>query len=140
MGILYQLMGNEGRGDWKEFNEGPKKIQAVTAEDVRRVAQTYLTKENRGVATYTRKPGAADAHEDPALAAVPEQMRPMVKQTLARLAASRDADKLRQMIAQMEGQSAQMPPQMKPATELILQKARERLTELEKTPKTTEKK
>ena len=138
--ILLQLMGNEGRGDWREFNGGPKKIQAVTAEDVRRVAQTYLTKENRGVATYTRKAGAAAAPEDPALAAVPEQMRPMVKQTLARLAASTDADKLKQMIAQMESQSAQMPPQMKPATDLILQKARERLTELEKTPKTTEKK
>jgi predicted Zn-dependent peptidase len=140
MGILYQIMGNEGRGDWREFNGGPKKVQAVTSEDVRRVAQTYLTKENRGVATYTRKAGAAAAPEDPALAAVPEQMRPMVKQTLARLAAGTDADKLRQMIAQMESQSAQMPPQMKPATDLILQKARERLTELEKTPKTTEKK
>lgn len=140
MGILYQLMGNEGRGDWKEFNGGPKKVQAVTSEDVRRVAQTYLTKENRGVATYTRKAGAAAEPEDPALLAVPEQMRPMVKQTLARLAASTDADKLKQMIAQMESQSAQMPPQMKPATDLILQKARERLTELEKTPKTTEKK
>jgi predicted Zn-dependent peptidase len=143
MGILYQLMGNEGRGDWREFNEGPKKIQAVTPEDVRRVARTYLTKENRGVATYTRKagaPGAAAAPEDSALASVPEQARPMVKQTLARLAASTDADKLRQMIAQMESQSAQVPPPMKPATDLILQKARERLTELEKTPKTTENK
>ena len=58
MGILYNLMGNEGRGDWKEFRAGPSKIQAVTAEDVRRVAQTYFTKENRGVATYTRKGGA----------------------------------------------------------------------------------
>ena len=137
--ILLQLMGNEGRGDWKEFNEGPKKIQAVTAEDVRRVAQTYLTKENRGVATYTRKAGAATAPEDPGLAAVPEQMRPMVKQSLARLAASTDADKLKQMIAQMESQSAQMPPQMKPATDLMLQKARERLAELEKTAKPAEK-
>ena len=142
MGILYQLMGNEGRGDWKEFHEGPKRVQAVTSEDVRRVARTYLTKENRGVATYTRRAAAAGAAvtpEDPALLAVPEQMRPMVKQTLARLAASTDADKLRQMIAQMESQSGQMPPQMKPATDLILQKARERLTELEKSPKTTEK-
>jgi len=142
MGILYQLMGNEGRGDWKEFNEGPKKVQAVTSEDVRRVAQTYLTKENRGVATYTRKAAVAGtaAPEDPALLAVPEQMRPGVKQTLARLAALSDADKLKQMIAQMESQSAQMPPQMKPAADLILRKARERLTELEKSPKTTEKK
>jgi predicted Zn-dependent peptidase len=142
MGILYQLMGNEGRGDWKEFNEGPKKVQAVTAEDVRRVVETYLTKENRGVATYTRKAASAGAAaaEDPALLAVPEQMRPMVKQTVARLAGSMDADKLRQMIVQMESQTGQVPPQMKPATDLILQKARERLTELEKTPKTTEKK
>jgi predicted Zn-dependent peptidase len=137
--ILLQLMGNEGRGDWKEFNEGPKKIQAVTAEEVRRVAQTYLTKENRGVATYTRKAGAAAAPEDPGLAAVPEQMRQMVKQTLSRLAASTDPDKLKQMIAQMESQSGQMPPQMKPATDLILQKARERLAELEKTAKPAEK-
>jgi hypothetical protein len=44
------------------------------------------------------------------------------------------------MIVQMESQTGQVPPQMKPATDLILQKARERLTELEKTPKTTEKK
>jgi predicted Zn-dependent peptidase len=141
--ILLQLMGNEGRGDWKEFNEGPPKVQAVTAEDVRRVAQTYLTKENRGVATYTRKAGAAGAPaatEDPALAAVPDQMRPMVKQTMARLAAATDAEKLKQMIAQMEGQAGQIPPQMKAVTDLILQKARERLSELEKAAPTTEKK
>jgi hypothetical protein len=137
--ILLQLMSNEGRGDWKEFLEGPKKIQAVTAEDVRRVAQTYLTKENRGVATYTRKAGPA-APEDPALAAIPEQMRPTVKLTVARLATTTDADKLRQTIAQMESQSSQMPPQMKPATDYILQKARERLAELEKSAKPAEKK
>jgi hypothetical protein len=63
----------------------------------------------------------------------------MVKQTLARLAASTEPDKLKQMIAQMESQSGQMPPQMKPATDLILQKARERLAELEKAAKPAEK-
>ncbi len=62
MGILYQLLGNDGRGDWREFRDGPKRIQAVTAEDVRRVARTYLTKENRGVATYTRKGGTPPRH------------------------------------------------------------------------------
>ncbi len=138
--ILLQLMGNEGRGDWREFNEGPKKIQSVTAEDVRRVARTYFTKENRGVATYTRKAGAAPVAEDAALSAVPEQMRPMVKQTLGRLASSTDPDKLRQMITQMEGQSAQVPAAMKPAADVILQRARERLVELDKNAKTTEKK
>jgi predicted Zn-dependent peptidase len=138
--ILLQLMGNEGRGDWKEFNEGPKKIQAVTAEEIRRAAQTYLTKENRGVATYTRKAGAAAAAEDAALAAIPDQMRPMVKQTLARLAAMNDAEKLKQMIVQMEGQVSQIPAQMKAASELILQKARERLGAIETAAPTMEKK
>jgi hypothetical protein len=63
----------------------------------------------------------------------------MVKQTLARLALSADPDKLKQMIAQMESQSGQMPAEMKPATDLILKKARERLAELEKTAKPAEK-
>ncbi len=59
--ILMQLMVNEGYGDWREMNEGPKKAAAVTAEEVRRVARTYLTKENRAVRLVSRKGGAATA-------------------------------------------------------------------------------
>lgn len=62
MPILMHVMINEGSGDWREINAAGEKIQAVTAADVRRVANEYLTKENRTVAIYTRKPGApADA-------------------------------------------------------------------------------
>ena len=45
--ILLQLMVYDGYGDWREMNEGPRKAAAVTAEDVRRVARTYLTANNR---------------------------------------------------------------------------------------------
>jgi predicted Zn-dependent peptidase len=55
--ILMQLVHNEGLGDWQEVNLAGEKIQAVTAADVKRVAGKYLTKENRSVATYVRKPG-----------------------------------------------------------------------------------
>ena len=55
--ILMQLIQNDGEGNWKEINEAGPKIQAVTAADVMRVANTYFTKENRTVAVYTRKPG-----------------------------------------------------------------------------------
>lgn len=55
--ILMQLIMNDGLGDWKEINEAGAQIQAVTAADVKRVAAKYLTRENRTVATYTRKAG-----------------------------------------------------------------------------------
>jgi predicted Zn-dependent peptidase len=55
--ILQQIIYYDGEGDWREINaEGPK-IQAVTAADVKRVANEYFAKENRTVAIYTRKPG-----------------------------------------------------------------------------------
>jgi predicted Zn-dependent peptidase len=53
--ILMQLMNHAGTGDWRAINEAGAKYQAVTAADVQRVAKTYFTKENRAVATYTRK-------------------------------------------------------------------------------------
>jgi predicted Zn-dependent peptidase len=53
--ILYQLIRNDGEGDWREINEAGPKLQAVTAADVKRVANTYFTKENRTAAIYTRK-------------------------------------------------------------------------------------
>jgi len=59
--ILLQLIFNEGLGDWREVNNAAAKYQAVTAEDIKRVAEQYFTKENRAVAIYTRKPTVADA-------------------------------------------------------------------------------
>jgi predicted Zn-dependent peptidase len=61
--ILMQLIFNDGFGDWKEVNEAAPKIQAVTAADVKRVANQYLTKENRTVGVYTRKVGGGGAGE-----------------------------------------------------------------------------
>jgi predicted Zn-dependent peptidase len=53
--ILMQLIRKDGSGDWREINTAGAKYQAVTAADLRRVAQKYLTRENRTVAVYTRK-------------------------------------------------------------------------------------
>jgi predicted Zn-dependent peptidase len=59
MSILHQIIWNEGEGDWREINNFNAKVQAVTAADVKRVASEYLTKDNRAVATFTRKPETA---------------------------------------------------------------------------------
>jgi predicted Zn-dependent peptidase len=64
--ILMQLVYNDGSGDWREINEAGPKIQAVSAADVKRVANTYFTKENRAVAIYTRKAGTVAAKPEAA--------------------------------------------------------------------------
>ncbi len=136
MAILIQTLVNDGLGDWREINEGPKRIQAVTAEEVRRVAQTYLTKENRGVAVFTRKgSAAAPSPDEAALASLPEQARPMVKQLLQRVGTEKDPEKLKAMISQMESQSSSVPPEMKKGLDLVLARAKERLAELAKPEK-----
>ncbi|PWU17863.1 MAG: insulinase family protein [Verrucomicrobia bacterium] len=53
--ILYHLIRHEGEGDWREINLAGPRIQAVTPDDVKRVARKYFTPENRTVAVYTRK-------------------------------------------------------------------------------------
>jgi len=55
MSLFVQLAFSEAVLDWREINEGPAKYEAVTAADIRRVANTYFKDTNRSVATYRRK-------------------------------------------------------------------------------------
>jgi hypothetical protein len=68
---------------------------------------------------------------DAELAALPEQAQAMVKQALQQIQAQTDPAKLREGIARMQANAAQAPPEMKPAIELILKRAQERLAALE---------
>jgi hypothetical protein len=100
----------------------------VTAEDIQRVVETYFVKENRAIAFYTRKEGAAP--EDPALAALDPQMRGMVKQQLAQLEMIEDVAQLEQIYAAVQGQAAQAPEQFKPAIEYMMNWIENRLAEM----------
>ena len=55
MSLLIQLAFYETLVDWQEINETPKKYDAVTAADIRRVANEYFGENNRSVATYRRE-------------------------------------------------------------------------------------
>jgi len=55
MSLLIQLAFNEAILEWREINEGPRKEEAVTAADIRRVANRYFDATNRSVAVYRRK-------------------------------------------------------------------------------------
>jgi hypothetical protein len=127
---MVQLLGYEGLGDWRYINTSAETADAVTAADLQRVAQKYLTRENRTVGVFLRKEGAPAAADDPELSALPEAQRAMVKQNLARLAAETDAEKLKAGIAQMQQMAGQVPPEMKPAMDLMLKRAEERLAAL----------
>ena len=70
--ILLQLLLYDGLGDWREINEAGPKYQAVTAEDIQRVARKYFTREARAVAIYTRKTQTTE----PALAAPSASRQP----------------------------------------------------------------
>ena len=132
--LLIQLAQAEALGDWSEINKESAKIQAVTAEDIKRVANQYFDKTNRSVATYTRKAGATMA-ADPELAALPGPMQGMARQAAKKISEEKDADKLKEGLTQLRDQAAQVPPQMAPVMEYLLKKMEARIAELEKSAK-----
>ena len=130
--IFLQVLQSEGEGGWREVNEAGPKIQAVTAEDVQRVVKKYFTKENRAVATYTRKAGAAAKDEDPDLAGLSAEQKPVVHRIAESLKSETDAAKLKEAAAKMEAQAASGDPKRQQLQKIILKKVQERIAELEK--------
>jgi hypothetical protein len=128
--LMIQLAYAEALGDWSEINKESAKIQAVTAEDIKRVANTYFGKNNRSVAVYTRKEGAAPA-ADADLAALPGPMQGMARQAAQKIAQETDGAKLKEGLAQLEAQAAQVPPQMAPVMDYLKKKMQERIGQLE---------
>ncbi len=126
--IFVQLVSYDALGDWRLINTSPERAEAVTAQDLQRVAREYLGKDNRTVATFLRKEGAAP--EDPEIASLSPQAQAMVGQATKQIEAETDPAKLREMVAQMQQMGSQVPAEMKPAFDLILKRAGERLQAL----------
>jgi len=127
--IALQLLYYDGLGDWRYINTYADGVDAVTADDLQRASRQYFVKENRTVGVFLRKEGAAP--EDPEVAALPAEAQAMVKQNLQRILAETDAAKLREGIARMQAAAGQAPAEMKPAIELLVKRAQERLAALE---------
>jgi predicted Zn-dependent peptidase len=126
--LMLQLLIYDAMGDWNYINDAPAALQAVTAEDVMRVAKTYLKPEGRNTLWYVRKEGT---EEDPALAGLQGQAKAMAKGMIAQISAEEDAARLQQALTQMQGGISQAPDEIKPALELVIKKIQERLLELE---------
>jgi hypothetical protein len=127
--IAIQLMFYEGWGDWRYINTYADMVDRVTVADVQRVARQYFTKENRTVGVFLRKEGGAPP--DPEVAALPAPLQDVARQGIAQVTAEADPAKLREGIAQLEQGMGQAPAEVRPALELVLKRARERLSALE---------
>jgi predicted Zn-dependent peptidase len=107
--MLRLLLAENGRG-WRSFNEDPKKIEAVTADDVQRVANTYFKPENRAVAVYYTKKGQAD--DDPLLTGLNDQEKAQVRQFRGMLG-QMPMEQARAMLQQIEAKESSAPPEQK---------------------------
>jgi hypothetical protein len=126
--LLLQLLLYDVWEDWSFLNDSPAKIAAVTAEDVQRVASTYFTDSGKNVLWYFRKEGST---EDPALAALSGQAKAFAKQALAQIEQIGDPAELEQGLAQMRAMKGQVPPELAPALDLVIERAAERLQMLQ---------
>ncbi|REJ83412.1 MAG: insulinase family protein [Acidobacteria bacterium] len=128
--MMLQLAILEGLGDATYYNTLADRLEAVTAEDVQRVARQYFEPSNRLVASYTRKAGTSDEPVAEELAGLPDQVRRQVEAQIAQLAQIDDVERLRGFLAQMTANAASVPEEMRAGFEYVRQKLEARIAEL----------
>jgi predicted Zn-dependent peptidase len=130
--LMIQLGFFAALGDWEYINESPARLQAVTAEDIQRVALEYFKPTNSATAIYNRKAGTES--EDPELAALSAEWRPRIRQMLSQLKTVDDPGRLRMMAALIESQIGDVTSDEAAAMRYIARKFNERADELESSP------
>ncbi len=125
-GLMVQLLlADAGRG-WQSFNEDPKKIEAVTADDIQRVANRYFKPENRTVGLYyTRK--SEGAAEDPLLRGLTDEEKAQVRQ-MRGMVAKIPLEQAKAYLQQLEQQQAAAPPEKRKLLEVMKKLLQEKLS------------
>ena len=121
--LMYSMLMREAYRGWETLNTDPPLYDAVTAEDIMRVAGTYFEPENRTVAIYYRE--ESDEVPDPRLAGLDPQEQQQVRQMEAMIG-QLNAEQLGQFIAQFEQMSSQAPPESQDMVAVVLELLRER--------------
>lgn len=143
LGLMFQLAVYETWFDWSYINEAPKRMLAVTADDVRRVVEKYMDAKTRTVAVYRTKEGSgtgADSELQALLAEVPEEGRQQVKSMIEQLEQADDAAMLQQRLQMMEPalESGQVPEEQRAVFEYMIKTMKARVAELEAANKESE--
>jgi predicted Zn-dependent peptidase len=127
------LLRDNGRG-WETINTDPARVQAVTAEDIRRVANAYFKPENRTVGIYyTKKASAAEAAaaaSDPLLAGLDDQEKAQIQRMRGTLS-QMTAEQVRGILGQIEQRSAATPADKQDMVKAMKKLLEDRLKQLE---------
>ncbi len=124
-GLMIQLLlADAGRG-WPSFNEDPGKIQAVTTDDIQRVAKKYFKPENRAVAIYYTK--KTDTQEvNPLLTGLTDDEQTQVRQFQAMLA-KMSPEQIKAISQQIEQKEGAAPPDKKKMIDVMKKLLQERM-------------
>ena len=123
-GLMTALLVREAWRGWETINTDQALYDAVTAEDVRRVANTYFEPENRAVAIYYREESSEP--EDPRLAGLDEQEREQVRQVMG-MVAQATPEQLGQLASQIEQMGGQAPEENQDMIAALREIVQERL-------------
>ena len=126
--LMMQLLIREGNRGWEHINTDPALYDAVTADDVMRVAKKYFTPESRAVAVYHREEGE-DAEPDPLLADLSEDERQQVEQVRAMIGQMGE-EQLRGFLAQADQMRSQLPAESQDMADALQEIVERRLAEL----------
>ena len=126
--LMMQLLIREGNRGWEHINADPALYDAVTPDDIMRVAQKYFTSESRAGAVYYRE-GGDDAEPDPLLAGLSEEERQQVAQLQAMIGQMGE-EQLGQFLAQADQMRAQLPPESQDMADVLQELLARRLAEL----------
>jgi len=129
-GLMVQLLLRDNNRGWDTINNDPARHQAVTAEDIRRVANTYFKPENRTIAIYYTKKKAEGAVEDPALAGLTDQEKAQI-QGMKPMLAQAKAEQIKAMLSQFEQRAGSAPADKQNFVKVVKKMLEDRLKQLE---------
>jgi hypothetical protein len=125
--LMIQLLLAENNRGWQTFNDDPKKIAAVSAEDIQRVAKEYSKAERRAVITYITKAGDAPESTDPVLEGLSDEDQAQLRQARA-MVAQMPVEQARQVLQKLEAEAASVPPEKRKFMEAMRQMLQERIS------------
>ncbi len=132
-GLMVQLLVRDANRGWDTINTDAARHQAVTAEDIRRIANTYFKPENRTIAIYYTKKaagGAAVAAEDPALAGLTDQEKTQINRMKGMLAQAKP-EQIKMILAKMDEQAGAAPADKQNFFKVVKKMLEDRLKQLE---------